>query len=203
MFIRPVRLSALIQYYPVAFAIVFIQCVLFMVMQLPFFPNQGIYQGLTGVNLYIAQGEVWRLISPVFVHIHFSHLLLNSFSILLLGPFLEHYFGKWKFSILYFGSGIIANGMTFLLLPLTYHHAGASGAIFGLLGCYLAFLYVFKQSMPKTRQQTILIVISFTMLTALLQPGTNTVAHLSGFIGGVALGLLILKLKKGTASLLK
>jgi len=195
MLIRPFRFSSFFLSYPAVSAILLIQCMLFAAMRLPFFPNMKLFEALSGVNLYIAQGEAWRLISPVFVHIKFGHLLMNSFSLLLLGPYLEHAMGKWKFTLLYLGSGFFANLASFFLLPLTYNHAGASGALFGLIGAYVALIHVFRETMPKTSRQTILSIAVISVVMAMMQPGVNHTAHLSGLVAGMLLGGMLLKKK--------
>lgn len=194
MLIRPIRFSAFIGSYPVVFAIFLAQCLLFAAMRLPVLPTQTLYEALSGVNLYIAQGEIWRLVSPVFVHIDFSHLLLNSFSLLLLGPCLERLAGKWKFILLYLGCGCCANLASFFLLPLTYSHAGASGALFGLIGAYVALVWV-GEDIPKTSRQTILSIAVISVVTAMMQPGANHTAHLSGLVAGMLLGGMLLQRK--------
>ncbi|MDQ7862811.1 rhomboid family intramembrane serine protease [Peribacillus frigoritolerans] len=70
------------------------------------------------------------LITPIFLHSTFTHLLFNGFSLAIFGPFLEKLLGAFKFSIFFLSTGILANIATFLINPLTYNHVGASGAIF-------------------------------------------------------------------------
>lgn len=162
-------------------------------MRLPVLPTQTLYEALSGVNLYIAQGEIWRLVSPVFVHIDFSHLLLNSFSLLLLG--LSRTAGrKMEVYPVIFWLRMLRQYRFFFLLPLTYSHAGASGALFGLIGAYVALVWV-GEDIPKTSRQTILSIAVISVVTAMMQPGANHTAHLSGLVAGMLLGGMLLQRK--------
>ncbi|MBE6184318.1 rhomboid family intramembrane serine protease [Bacillus ginsengihumi] len=196
LFIRSKNISTFLKDYPITASIIIIQSLLFFITFIPYLPHDFIFQYFAGVNLYIARGELWRLITPIFVHRNFSHLLWNSCSIILLGPFLENILGKWKFTFVYIGCGLFANIASYLFLPRTYIHVGASGAIFGLLGMYFMILIFSKGSLPAIYQKTILTVVLLSIVITFLQPGTNVVAHLFGLIIGVLLGWWLFN-KKG------
>ncbi len=88
-------------------------------------------------------GEWWRLISSCFLHIGVVHLLMNMYAFLLIGAQLEPRLGKLRFSVAYLLTGIIASGTS-----LWWHRhtisAGASGAIFGMYGVFLAMLTTWR-----------------------------------------------------------
>lgn len=137
MFVRTESFSEFIKLYPVITILVAVHLLLYIITNTPFFPTQELFALLSGVNVYIADGEVWRLVTPIFLHSGFAHVLFNSFSLILFGPALERLLGKGKFLFLYLISGVLANIATFFLQPLTYIHVGSSGAIFGLFGYYI------------------------------------------------------------------
>ncbi|MCM2535462.1 rhomboid family intramembrane serine protease [Neobacillus pocheonensis] len=190
MFTRTESFRAFIRYYPIVSIIIAIHLVLYLLTVLPIFPNYWIVETFSGVNLYIMEGELWRLLTPTFLHSGFSHMLLNSFSLLLFGPALERMLGRIKFLFVYLVSGLIANIATLVFEPLTYTHVGSSGAIFGLFGFYLAIIMFRKDRLSRQHSQIIMILCIVSLIMTFLQPNINIVAHLSGIIGGFTLGAI-------------
>ena len=75
-----------------------------------------------------------RIITSIFLHGGLLHLVFNMYSLYIIGPQLESFFGKVKYIIIYLISGICGNLLSMLFLSDTHVSVGASGAIFGLLG---------------------------------------------------------------------
>ncbi|MDR4945005.1 rhomboid family intramembrane serine protease [Neobacillus cucumis] len=190
IFTRTESFREFIRYYPMVSLIVSIHIILYLLTILPIFPNNWFFVNFSGVNLYIMEGEVWRLITPTFMHSGFSHMLFNSFSLILFGPALERMLGSGKFLFVYLFSGIIANLATLLLEPLTYTHVGSSGAIFGLFGYYIAIIIFRKKMMSQQNVQIILILSAVSIIMTFLQPKINIIAHLFGLLGGLLLGAI-------------
>ncbi|MGR3766575.1 rhomboid family intramembrane serine protease [Rossellomorea sp. NS-SX7] len=188
MFVRTESFPQFLRLYPVISLIVFIHIVLFLVSSLPIFPQRWVYEQLAGVNLFIKEGDWWRLVTPIFVHLGFAHLLFNSFSLVLFGPPLENYLGKIRFTLLYLASGIFANIITYLIKPLTYSHVGASGAIFGLFGFYIAMIVLKKQFITRESRQIILPIVVIGVVMTFMQSGINITAHIFGLLGGFIIG---------------
>ncbi len=145
---------------------------------------------MMGVNLYIVQGEYWRLVTPIFVHSGITHMLFNSFSLVLFGPGLERILGKSRFILLYLATGVLANVATLILKPLTYTHVGSSGAIFGIFGIYLAIVFLRKDMMSRENSQVILTIAIIGVIMTFLQPNINITAHLFGLLTGFILGAI-------------
>jgi len=190
MFTRTESFRDFIRLYPMVSIIVTLHVVLFLLTILPIFPNDWFFETLSGVNLYIMEGEVWRLITPTFMHSGFSHMLFNSFSLILFGPALERMLGSGRFLMVYLVSGLLANVATLLLEPLTYTHVGSSGAIFGLFGYYIAIIIFRKTMLSQANAQIILTLCVVSLIMTFLQPNINVTAHLFGLVGGFLLGAI-------------
>jgi rhomboid protease GluP len=188
MFTRTESFREFIRYYPIVSIIVTIHLVLYLFTVLPFLPNLWFVETFSGVNLYIMQGEVWRLLTPTFMHSGFSHMLFNSFSLVLFGPALERMLGRGKFLIVYLVSGLLANIGTLILEPLTYTHVGSSGAIFGLFGYYIAIILFRRKWLSQENTQIILVICVISLVMTFLQPNINITAHLFGLLGGFLMG---------------
>lgn len=188
MFTRTESFRDFIRLYPVVSLIILIHILLYIVTSIPVLPNRFLFELLSGVNLFIVEGEYWRLITPIFMHAGFAHLLFNSFSLVLFGPALEQLLGKTKFILLYLSTGIAANIATLTLEPLTYTHVGSSGAIFGLFGFYIAIVVFKKAMLSKENSQTIMTIAVIGLIMTFLQSNINITAHIFGFIAGFLIG---------------
>lgn len=192
MFVRTESLREFIRFYPLITFILLIQLVVFLATSLPFIPSREIFSLLAGVNLYIVEGELWRIVTPIFVHAGLAHLLFNSFSLVLFGPALERILGKGKFLFVYLLTGIAANLATLMLEPLTYTHVGSSGAIFGLFGFYIAITMFRKDLLSRENSQTILTIAVIGVVMTFFQANINITAHIFGLIAGFLTGRVIL-----------
>ncbi len=130
----------------------------------------------------VKAGEVWRLISSMFLHIGIVHLACNMYSLWVIGKQLETFLGKFKFLIVYIGSGLLGS-----LLSVVVHSsvsAGASGAIFGLMGSLLYFGYHYRLYLGSVMRTQIIPVILINLLIGFTLSGIDNFAHIGGLIGG-------------------
>lgn len=130
----------------------------------------------------VKAGEVWRLVSAMFLHIGIIHLICNMYSLWVIGRQLETFLGKFKFIIVYLGSGILGS-----LLSVTLHSsvsAGASGAIFGLLGSLLYFGYHYRLYLGSVMKTQVIPIIILNLLIGFTLSGIDNYAHIGGLIGG-------------------
>lgn len=193
MFVRRESFGQYIRSYPVVTTIIVLNLVFFLLLTIPVFPNQFIFQSLAGINLYIAEGEWWRIITPIFMHSSFSHLFFNCFSLVILAPSLEVLLRKNRFLFLYLASGIFANIATYIFEPLTYVHVGSSGAIFGLLG-FLFFLAIYKKHLiSSSHAQMIIVVGMIALIFSFTDIRVNITAHLAGMLFGFIYARIIFK----------
>jgi rhomboid protease GluP len=190
MFTRTESFREFIRFYPVVSIIIAIHLILYLLTALPIFPNFWFKATFSGVNLYVMEGEFWRLVTPIFMHGGFTHVLFNSFSLVLFAPALERLLGKGKFILVYLVSGILANVATLLLEPLTYVHVGSSGAIFGLFGYYISIILFRKHMLSQQNSQIILIICALSLIMTFIQPNINITAHIFGLLGGLLLGAI-------------
>lgn len=134
--------------------------------------------------------EWWRLITPLFAHIGFDHLLSNMFLLLTVGRVLEGIIGTFKFTILYLLSGIAGN-LAVVFFDPTSVTAGASSALYGILG-FLAIHALFRHSnYIYFLGKAYLGIIAFNIIYTFMVPGISIMGHLGGFIAGMFLGLFI------------
>ncbi len=140
-------------------------------------------------NQAIMAGQVWRLITPLFLHGGILHLGFNSYFLYVVGRQIESAYGRVRFLALYFLSGLAASIASFALSSAS--SIGASGALFGLIGAWIPLLYRNQHILANTRRQirSIVQVIAINLLIG-LSPGIDNWAHLGGLIGGVVLGWL-------------
>lgn len=188
MFVRTESFQEFIRYYPIVTTIILIHILLYVLSFFPFFP----YETLIGINLYIAEGEFWRLITPIFLHGGFAHLLFNSFSLVLFGPALERILGRKKFILLYLSAGILANIATFIFKPLTYIHVGSSGAIFGLFGVYFAMILFRREWLSWENRQIIMTIAILSIIMTLFTRNINVTAHIFGLLSGFIIGAIMI-----------
>ncbi|RSK25661.1 rhomboid family intramembrane serine protease [Bacillus sp. HMF5848] len=192
MFIRTENFSTFIRWYPLVTAIVAVHAVLWLLTAFPLPLSVILFEKGAGYNFWIAEGEYWRLVTPIFFHAGFMHALFNSFSIVLFGPALERFLGKTKFLSAYLIAGVFGNIATYLFQPLQYVHVGSSGAIFGLFGIYVFMALFRKDLMSETNSQTILSIVVIGLIMTFLQSNINVAAHIFGLLAGGILAPFVL-----------
>lgn len=148
----------------------------------------------------LENGEFYRLISSMFLHFGIIHFLMNMYSLYNMGPIVEDIFGNMRMLILYILAGISGGVATYFLGPLLGENqgvlsAGASGAIFGLIGALIAYVYLHPNYFqPGVMQQLIgvaAINIIFGFMANANAASTGTLIGNSAHIGGLVAGLVI------------
>lgn len=173
--------------------IILINIFLFFMMYILGSGSEDIYTllkfGANQSNL-VQTGEYYRLITSAFLHIGITHLLCNMYSLYVIGPQIETFFGKIKFLIIYLGSAIIGNLFSCILDGGSVA-AGASGAIFGLMGSLLYFGYHYRVYLGGVMRSQLIPVILLNIGIGLILPGISNAAHIGGLVGGLLLAMAV------------
>ncbi|GAA5417474.1 rhomboid protease GlpG [Paraliobacillus ryukyuensis] len=194
MFFRTESFKDFLRFYPIVTGIIALQLVIWLLTFISPTLQQWIILWGGNFNAAIEAGQFWRVVTSIFIHApnSFTHVLFNSFSLVLFGPALEQMLGKAKFIFVYLFTGIIGNVFTVLLADPGYFSYGASGAVYGIIGVYIFMTLFRKDLMDPSSSQVIVIIAVIGLLMTFLRPGINIYAHLFGFIAGIALGPVIL-----------
>jgi len=137
-------------------------------------------------------GEWWRLVTSGFLHYGFFHLGLNMFVLYRIGPQIEQLLGQVQYLALYFAA-MFAGALGALLLSPNSATAGASGAIFGLLGAAAAYQISNKVNIW---QSGLGMLIAINLGITFLVPGISIGGHVGGMIGGGAVGWAMFELER-------
>jgi len=140
----------------------------------------------------VRRGQWYRLFTAMFIHFGLFHLACNMYSLYNLGPALERFLG-WKYILLYVGSGLAGNLATWFLEDKTGKYAisaGASGAIFGLLGAWLV-IALMPQIRSSVSLSNLLYVIGINVIYGISNRSVNMTAHIGGFIGGAVITFIV------------
>jgi rhomboid protease GluP len=147
--------------------------------------------GAMQVRAIVVQDQYWRLVTAMFLHAGLIHLAFNMYALYLFGSAVENAFGSARFLATYFVTGILANVTSFALSGDNVFgvSVGASGAVFGLLGAWVAYNYRRRGSVLASQNlQTAMFLIGLNLLLGFSIPGIDNSAHIGGLVSGVAAG---------------
>ena len=156
-----------------------------------------------GANFAVATkgAEPWRLVTSMFLHAGHLHLLVNLYTLFILGRFVEQLYGSRRFWVLYLVAGVVGSAASAYLGGDQRLSVGASGAIFGLLGGALVGMIRLRGHVPEAwRKQVatnLLIVIALNFYIGYTIPRVDNSAHLGGLAGGVLVGLILIRARAG------
>jgi rhomboid protease GluP len=140
--------------------------------------------------------EYWRLVTALFLHFGWMHILFNLYALYVLGPSLERSMGGLRFATCYLISGIGSNASVVILRWLGWIAAdelvGASGSIMGIVGAWAGLLLRHRHApLAGRRLQNILLIVVMQTVFDLITPQVSMAAHLSGLITGLVVGFAL------------
>ena len=177
------------------------------------FPTEVLVAYGAKVNLLIREyHQWWRLVTPVFVHVNLIHLFVNMYSLWIVGPYVEKLYGSAKFVVFWVFTGVAGVAASywtviqepipagrlgrFIFRSVDWPSAGASGALFGLVGVLFVFGIKFRHELPEGFKRAfgtgMLPIILINLFIGYLGRGIiDNAAHLGGLVSGSALALLV------------
>ena len=143
---------------------------------------------------YTMGGQPWRLLTCMFLHIGLLHIFFNMWCLWDLGAMCEGLYGHWTFACVYLISGIGGSLASVWWRPVGVS-AGASGAIFGIVGALIASHYLGEFSAPlvvvRARMRSVLLFAGYSLIFGAASGRTDNAAHIGGLVTGLVFGAVI------------
>ena len=162
-------------------------CAGYLVDQL--FPQFYEYTALFGP--LVNSGEYWRLFTVALVHGGLTHLFFNMFSLLVLGNPVEEALGKARFLVIFFVSLLTGSLASIYLNSYPHVSVGASGAVFGLFGAFIAMRKMISEGV-----RDIYLIVGLNFVFGFILGGVDWRAHLGGLVGGYLTTAVLLRITR-------
>ena len=164
----------------ITYALIIINVVIFLLSLF----NESIIQMFAVNRFFIADlGQYYRLLTGIFLHANFLHLIFNMYALYVIGMQLESFLGKGKYLAVYLLSGL--GGSMLSIFFSRGYSVGASGAIFGLMGALLYFGYHYRVYLDSVVKSQIIPLIVLNLLIGFTSTGIDNWAHIGGLVGGI------------------
>lgn len=176
--------------------IIIINVLVFIILDLLGSTEDGAFMAGHGAGYvpYIADGEYYRLFTQMFMHFGYEHLMNNMLVLFFIGNSVEKAAGKVKYIFIYILSGLGASIISFLY---NYHmgnavvSAGASGAVFGVIGALLYYVIINKGKLEDMTTKKLILMIGLSLYHGFVSSGVDNMAHIGGLLCGIILTILI------------
>lgn len=175
----------------ITYALIVLNIMVYLFMLLYDTVDQTYFYALANDYEGIQNGQIYRLITSMFLHSDIIHIACNMYALYILGPVVERYYGKTKFLIIYMLSGILGSIFSAAFMSADTISIGASGAIFGLLGSIAYFTYYYRATLQGLLRSQILPVILLNLALGFMIPGIDVSGHIGGLIGGILVSMAI------------
>lgn len=153
---------------------------------------------------YIEKGhQYYRLFTCMFMHFGFQHIFYNMLALYFLGDNVERALGKTKYLLLYLISGLGASSFSLIYAVLLGNNivsAGASGAIFGVVGALLFIVIRNKGRLEDMTTAKLLLLIGYSLFSGLTSEGIDNAAHIGGLLVGFLLAVILYRRKSEVSS---
>ncbi|MEN6408396.1 MAG: rhomboid family intramembrane serine protease [Anaerolineaceae bacterium] len=142
------------------------------------------------INSYILAGQIWRLVTPMFLHGSILHIAFNMYALYAIGLALEQQYGYARYLALFLLSGFAGNVASFLFSPNA--SVGSSTAIFGLLAAQGVFVWQNRRFFGDRAKSILINTVTIAGINLILglTPGIDNWGHLGGLVGGVIFAAL-------------
>ena len=174
----------------ITYALIVINVIIYLYLAL-YDKTGNITYLLANNKILVKSGEIYRLITSMFLHANIAHIVFNMYALYSVGPQVERYYGKGKFALIYFVSGILGNLFSCVFMGDLTFSLGASGAIFGLFGSVAYFTYYYRATLQSLLRSQIVPVIIINLVYGFMVPGIDVSAHIGGLIGGILASMAI------------
>lgn len=181
---------------PVTIFLLALTTLVFIAMQVIYFgnatSNQAIFNtgGMYGAYVSLFPSQLWRLVTPIFVHIGWEHFFFNALTLYFVGQIAEQIWGHHKFLALYVLSGIVGNIFTLFFTPNVIA-AGASTSLFGVFAAIMVAGYFgrnpYLKELGRNHQALIIVNLIFNLFT----PSIGIAGHIGGLVGGVLCAIFL------------
>lgn len=178
--------------------LIFINIIVFIIMEALGDTNNSIFMekhGAMSWRLLFEEHQFYRLITCIFLHFGTEHLFNNMITLAVIGNEVEHILGHTKFIIIYLLSGIGAS-LVSAIYNMNVNHdlyiisAGASGAIFGILGSLLVISLLYRNIRVQIKPANIIIIAVLSVLNGYMTYGIDNMAHIGGLLVGIIITFL-------------
>jgi rhomboid protease GluP len=136
------------------------------------------------ISAEIDNGQLWRLITPVFLHGSLAHIFFNMYALFSIGSLLERHFGHGRFLLMYFWGAFSGNVLSYLFTH--GYSVGASTAVFGLIAAEAIFFYQNRELFGEYARSAIgnaIFIIAINLFLG-LAPNIDAWGHIGGLFGG-------------------
>lgn len=182
--------------------LILINCIMWLVLEISggsYDLNNLVRFGVLYAPSILEKQEYWRLLTCNYLHIGATHLFFNCFSLYIFGSRLENYISRRKLFSVYTGAGLFGSLFS-LISNLVFQSyavsAGASGAIYGLIGCIIVCSKLTGKAIEGLNAYVMGIFFILGMAFSVISPNVDTSAHIGGFIGGVLITIILLSKPK-------
>lgn len=157
--------------------------------------------GAMKFDLVVEQGQFYRLFNAMFLHIGITHLFYNMFSLYIFGSRLEKFLKPLQTIVIYLGAGLVGSVASMISAYVTGNYpvsAGASGAVYGLMGSLLFISLIYRRPIEGLTTYVLWLFFILGIVYSVITPNVDIFAHLGGFVGGVGLTAIVLTSNKKT-----
>lgn len=194
IFHRNESLKEFIKFYPITSLFLLINLLMYVILSIDggstnsftLLKYGAFYQPL------VLQGEWYRFITPMFLHIGLHHLIFNCLILYVFGSALEGLIGKVRYFLVYLFSGIGGSVFSFFISPESIA-AGASGAIFGVFGVFFYFYRYKPGVLDYTSGKLFISLFVINLIFTFIMPSTSIGGHIGGLVFGFIFSIIFLR----------